>query len=438
MTSISPSVDAGFDAFIEFIEKYFGASSAGGRIIRDVFGRLSFVAPATVREEDIEAATTALPADLRCHLAPRWAVSGSTSPLAPALIEENGLRVIGKGGTAFVLLDRRLAGDAWLSAPSQGQLGVPRIAFYGLKGGVGRSTALAVCAADLASAGASVLVLDLDLEAPGLESILLRPDRMPDYGVLDWLAAATAGLAASELVPDLIGGSPFTTGAGLVDVVPVAGSLTLGRPETFLSKLARAYTPGSASGEFVHKSFAEKIEVLIQQLCERRRYDAVLIDVRAGLHETSAASLLGLGANVLLFGTNSTHTFSGYAILLATIRQAMESWADAPELRDRFRMVHGRANPSSSDRAVFLSSSWQLWLDHLYDAVDPTIDADAFSFDLDDVGAPHFALTISSSEAFLDFNPERYPNLLTPSGYTGAYGEVVNYVRDCIQMKVEQ
>lgn len=437
MSSVPANVDAGFDAFVGFVEDQFRSSASGGRIVRDVFGRLSFIAPSTVTDVDVATANDAVPADLRPFLAPRSAILSSSNPLASSLLEENGLRLTGSRGVPYVLLDRRLAGDAWLSAPSNEKMSVPRIAFYGLKGGVGRSTALAVCAADLASIGTNVLVLDLDLEAPGLESVLLKPDRIPDYGVLDWLAAATAGLDVAELVPDMVGGSPFTSGKGIVDVVPVAGKLTISRPETFLSKLARAYTPGAPSGEFSKKSFAEKVSILIEQLSARRRYDAVLIDVRAGLHETSAASLLGLGAEVLLFGTNSAHTFSGYAILLSTIRQVMETWTDTPELRDKFRMVHGRANASSSERAVYRSQSWQLWLDHLYDSVDSSLETDAFSFDLEDAAGPHYPLTISSSEAFVDFNPERNPELLTSSVYGGAYGEVVKYVRNAISVSVQ-
>lgn len=438
MIDNSASVDYGFDAFLEFIENRFSSDASGGRFIRDVFGRLSFVAPATINDADVIAAKNAITPQIQVFLAQRSALLSSDSPLASSLLEEDGLHFAGKTGTSYVLLDRRVAGDAWLSPPSEESKTVTRIAFYGLKGGVGRSTALAVCAADLASTGLNVLVLDLDLEAPGLESVLLREDRMPDFGVLDWLAAATAGLNASELVPDMVGGSPFTSGSGLVDVVPVAGRLTLGRPETFLSKLARAYTPGAPSGEFLHKSFADKVEVLIRQLSERRRYDVILLDVRAGLHETSAASILGLGANVLLFGTNSMHTFSGYAILLATVRQAMESWVGVPDLRDRFKMVHGRASASATGRSLFLSSSWQLWLDHLYDAVGDELDSDAFSFDLDDVSAPHYPLTISSSETFVDFSPAQNPELLTPSSYGSAYGEVLNYVRSCVLTKAEQ
>ena len=42
------------------------------------------------------------------------------------------------------------------------------ITFYSYKGGVGRSLALANCAKFLAYHGKKVVVMDLDLEAPGL------------------------------------------------------------------------------------------------------------------------------------------------------------------------------------------------------------------------------------------------------------------------------
>lgn len=50
------------------------------------------------------------------------------------------------------------------------------IAFYSFKGGVGRSMALANVSVLLSRAGFRVLVVDADLEAPGLESYLAFPD----------------------------------------------------------------------------------------------------------------------------------------------------------------------------------------------------------------------------------------------------------------------
>ena len=59
--------------------------------------------------------------------------------------------------------------------------------FYSFKGGVGRSMALANAAVELAKRGRRVLVVDFDLEAPGLDTFdILRPaDEVP--GVIDFV-----------------------------------------------------------------------------------------------------------------------------------------------------------------------------------------------------------------------------------------------------------
>ena len=149
---------------------------------------------------------------------------------------------------------------------------------------MGRSTAVAVAAADLAHRGSNVLVLDLDLEAPGQGSLLLDTDRLPDYGVVDWFSWGAIGIDTTAVVQDMIGGSPFTTGSGIVDVVPAVGRRASVRSASYLSKLARAYTPGAAAGRLVQKSFTDKVELLLTDLIGNRSYDIVLIDVRAGLH----------------------------------------------------------------------------------------------------------------------------------------------------------
>ncbi len=66
------------------------------------------------------------------------------------------------------LLDRQITGHEWIRRRgAETEPAVPRIAFYGFKGGVGRSTALAVLAYQLAKSGKKVLLVDLDLESPG-------------------------------------------------------------------------------------------------------------------------------------------------------------------------------------------------------------------------------------------------------------------------------
>src|SRR5438309_1920072 len=61
------------------------------------------------------------------------------------------------------------------------------ITFYSFKGGVGRTMALVNVAADLVRRGRKVLVVDFDLEAPGLETYKrLRPPK-PHRGIVEYV-----------------------------------------------------------------------------------------------------------------------------------------------------------------------------------------------------------------------------------------------------------
>jgi Mrp family chromosome partitioning ATPase len=66
------------------------------------------------------------------------------------------------------LVDHQLLGQDWTRLPLQCEDICKRATFYGMKGGVGRSTALTILALRLASESKNVLVVDLDLESPGL------------------------------------------------------------------------------------------------------------------------------------------------------------------------------------------------------------------------------------------------------------------------------
>ena len=266
--------------------------ACGGRILRDIYGRLSFV---TLQPRDARVDRLQLEAGKMLG-----AYGKPTTPLVVSLsddesgfrelLSETSIGVPVPGQPELRMIDRRLAGDDWLMRPAQLASNPSRLLLYSVKGGVGRSTALAIAAADLAAQGYNVLVLDLDLEAPGLGALLLPPEDMPKYGVTDWFAAVAAGADAERLIPDMTGPSPFTSAQAVVDVVPANGH----DPGAYLSKLARAYTPGSAGERYVGFNFPKKADALVAQLASRRRYDAVLVDARAGLHETSGGLILGL------------------------------------------------------------------------------------------------------------------------------------------------
>jgi hypothetical protein len=337
-----------------------------------------------------------------------------------------------EGQCEFRMIDRRVAGGEWLMRPARLASGPRRLIFHSVKGGVGRSTALAITAADLASRGYNVLVIDMDLEGPGQGTLLLSPDEMPTFGVVDWFAAVAAGADATALIPDMVGPSPFTSSAAVVDVVPAAGR----NPGAYISKLARAYMPGSAGTEYAGFGFLKKVQALIEQLLARRSYDAVLIDARAGLHETSGALLLGLGGQTLLFGADTDQTFEDFEVMFHAFAQALDPKISDEDFRATFKMVHAKAPRDEKDRQPFREKSWGLWSDILYDDIEPGSGslADAFVFDLGNDGAPHYPLEIIGDESYMRFNPRTQTYAMSADAYAPIFGGFLGGVREMLSL----
>lgn len=276
-------------------------------------------------------------------------------------------------------------------------------------------------------------MIDLDLEAPGLGSLLLKPEDMPRYGAIDWFAAVAAGADTESLIQDMTGPSTFTSARAVVDVVPAAGV----DPGAYLSKLARAYTPGSAGDQYLGFSFSRKADALITQLTSRQRYDAVLIDARAGLHETSGGLILGLGAKAALFGLDLPQTFDDFRLLLSALQQAFDPVIDGEDLRRALKMVHAKAPRDEKDRQSFRERSWGIWSDYLYDDVDPSAEmaSDAFVFDLGNEDAPHYPLEIIGDELYARFDPRNENYALSREAYEPVFGSFLSGVRNMVGLK---
>jgi MinD-like ATPase involved in chromosome partitioning or flagellar assembly len=212
------------------------------------------------------------------------------------------------------LVEHRIVGQDWLRRPQEPIPGVPPVVvFASHKGGVGRSTALAVTTMALSQGGYNNLVIDLDLEAPGLGQMFLTED--PPYGTLDYFVESGVADLDDAFFDSLVAASKLVED-GLIHVVPAVGSIGDASPQNILGKIARAYLERiGEDGRMI--SFLDRTRDLVRRLCLRNRYDVVFVDSRAGLNEAAAAAILGLGAEVLLFGVDTPQTFAGYRYLLA-------------------------------------------------------------------------------------------------------------------------
>jgi len=298
-------------------------------------------------------------------------------------------------GLSVYLLDRQVIGQDWMRDTLNRTSINPRITFYGLKGGVGRSTALVNWAWHLAKQGKKVLVFDLDLESPGVSSSLLPTSHFPDYGIVDWFVEDGVGQAA-VVEGEMLGISPLAQGLpGEIQVVPAYGSKT----GNYLPKLSRCYAEFSGNSPL---SWAERLQKLVEHMEEKFAPDVVILDSRAGLHDIAAVLATRMDADTLLFAIDTPQTWSGYSLLF-------KHWHNHPQVksfRERLQIIASMVPETGRDNYLqsFKEHAWDLFREHLYDEAGPQ-DVDAFSFDLDDEAAPHGPVPIFWHRALQEFDP---------------------------------
>jgi cellulose biosynthesis protein BcsQ len=426
-----------------------------GVLLRDAAGTLAFFAAQPIEESRVRELSMALRTELGHYARPDRPLADSNAPGAPRVLADTAALVVSEDVEGvplwFRYLDRRIVGSEWLhrpspardEAPASGPARAKRVVFCSLKGGVGRSTALSVVAAEQARQGRNILVVDLDLEAPGIGSLLLATDRTPTYGVVDYLVERNfwTPLTGSttedqherdDLVRAMVGTCSLTSGAGLVDVVPATGTRTLEHPRNYLAKLSRAMIEGLADPDHP-MPLAAKLNNMLTDLEGLRRYDFVFIDVRAGLAELAASPILALDAEVLLFGTAQAQTVQDLRFLFAHLATLTGDLRPSPW--SRLKLVHAKA--SSLDRqAQFRDDLWDLFTTFLYEetADDNEDEFEVFNFAADAPEAPHVPIVIPLDTAFADWDPVHNPANMLSTYYARTFGDLITYVDDLLSV----
>ena len=325
---------------------------SAGLVLRDAVGRLAFFAATPLDEGTVERLSTKLRQELGVYARTDRVVAGANEFGVAELFGEPSMRSITVAGRRIRFVDRRLVGADWLRMPAPPASGPSRVVFASLKGGVGRSTALSVVAAHLSAHGRRVLAVDLDLEAPGLGAVLLNAETLPQFGMIDALVENKLSTLDERFFVDLVGPSGLADNRGRIDVIPAFGSRSIKNPGDVLAKLARAYAENVRPDGTV-STILDQVRSVIDHFADSAVYDVILLDARAGLHETTAAAVLGMGAEVLLFGLDEEQTFQGYAALFAHLAQFLPPEGVSPEWIERLTMVQGRAPVDAEGRAEF-------------------------------------------------------------------------------------
>jgi hypothetical protein len=321
-----------------------------------------------------------------------------------------------QGDLKIYLLDRQIIGQDWTRSPLKRTTTNPRVTFFGIKGGVGRSTALIIWAWQLAKQGKQVLVFDLDLESPGASSTLLPQENLPDYGIMDWFIED--GIGQAEIVEkSMVASSPLAKDLnGEIRVVSAYGR----DKDNYLFKLARCYAEFSGGGMV---SWGERVQSMVERIEQKESPDLVILDSRAGLHDIAAVLVSRMGADAFLFAVDSVQTWTAYSFLF-------QHWKQHPQLaefRQRLQMVASMVPETSRDEYLkkFREHSWDLFRENLYDEVE-TDNPDAFSFDLASEEAPHYPLPIFWHRALQEFDPITSETGLDKNTLQAAMGSFVS------------
>ncbi|MEV7595245.1 hypothetical protein AB0O42_33775 [Streptomyces sp. NPDC089922] len=198
--------------------------------------------------------------------------------------------------------------------------------FYSLRGGVGRSTALAHAARIIAGQGLTVLCIDMDLEAPGLASLFDVEDSVVEgIGVVPLLATAEMTGEIGALDEHVV---RVTEEVGLF-------LLPAGCPGPEYARLLSHLDPTAWYGQDEVNPLRLLVEA-VSNLAERP--DVVLIDSRTGISPLAAPLLFDVSdINVIAFyphpqaraGTRALTR----ALLAASSRRSSEESQLTPEVR---------------------------------------------------------------------------------------------------------
>lgn len=198
------------------------------------------------------------------------------------------------------------------------------VTFYSFKGGVGRSTALGLVGGILATRNRRVVMVDFDLEAPGI-SVMFQEDiektSGEHFGVLDYLHQRS--LTPEENFPniaDCIQQINLQT-RGELFLVPVGEY-----DENYIHRLA------DLDMRSFYRSAKNPVKQLIEDIKKQLEPDVILIDARPGFNDVGAIALFDLADTAIICFSPTDQSFQGLRwVVKAILKQ--KQYQGRPDVR---------------------------------------------------------------------------------------------------------
>lgn len=211
------------------------------------------------------------------------------------------------------------------------------VTFYSWKGGVGRTMALANVAVQLARRGRKVLMVDFDLEAPGLNQYFVKADKQGQNQLQVTPAENNTGMLG--LLTDAMHGTELTPSAWqsrLTKIVLPPMEKSFSTPIIVEPEVLHLLPSGHGQDGYPSILSAFSWDAFYQQADgdnwleavrdDWKRYDFVLIDSRTGLTDTGGICTVHFPDWMVLCFTANDQSFEGGLRIVDAAHEARRNY----------------------------------------------------------------------------------------------------------------
>lgn len=316
--------------------------------------------------------------------------------------------------------ERHVENTNWFIEDSY-RLNVPVTSFYSFKGGVGRTTATILSALLLARQGKKVMIVDFDLEAPGLASIFANQSDeaqslLSVKGFIDFLIDFESNKRDITKInlddyyfkkneQALVG----TQGGELI-IIP-AISTDSDSSNSYINKLSKTNIKFVNDKDYIPDLFLKKME-------EKLKPDHILIDTRTGINDVGGLVFNRYAQTIfLLFYGNQQNMFGLESIL-----------PELTKLKDKsikFYLINSPVpldeNVAKEERGYYVERSYEIFSKNYYNE-------EYFPSQFDET-AEHYPIDIPyNSQALILNSNSKLSSLI--EGSNSPYQQIVNIINN--------
>lgn len=222
-------------------------------------------------------------------------------------------------GSAKVILTsgRRRNNSVWSDSNNNKDERCPIVTFYSYKGGMGRSTTLAAYASYLTiHHKKKVVIVDFDLEAPGLTNFfLINPaEKNQRNGLVEYILDKETGYASATDIRNYVWEADHSfTDEGTIYIMP-SGNLDtdyIDLDKQFDTHLNH-YIEGISRIDFANKDYSYRLfNGVMNDLYKQLRPDVILIDSKTGVSDIMGITVCELSDKAVGFFRNDMQSYPG-------------------------------------------------------------------------------------------------------------------------------